>query len=315
ASSLAHHCLTFDFIGTSTDESADDLCTVQIPSSWRSAFLDFSTLQLFFDLYGSLPYSIPLGHLLSRSNRLCASLPLQQHGAIQVPGPTRERCAGHFAKPLWTHDPNNYHEFCRLLARLKSNYQLGELVLVSYYPEAIRLMAKFTVDSLRLWQFATNSIHYLLSLWQRMVASVPYVKSSEPHLIETYTPEVAQAYITSRLESVEVVVRDNLEDPLEDTGMLSQQLEQLSVIGRCEYTKTCTLLVQLFNSAASSYQEMISNMNTPKIDITIQERAHTIAVMNTTPWMGNSSAGASTHESHGFAPRQPGKTMKHLNHI
>lgn len=73
-------------------------------------------------------------------------------------------------------DPNNYHEFCRLLARLKSNYQLGELVMVDNYPEAIRLMAKFTVESLQMWQFAPNSIHYLLSLWQRMVASVPYVK-------------------------------------------------------------------------------------------------------------------------------------------
>ena len=65
-----------------------------------------------------------------------------------------------------------------LLARLKSNYQLGELVMVDNYPESIQLMAKFTVESLQMWQFAPNSIHYLLSLWQRMVASVPYVKAS-----------------------------------------------------------------------------------------------------------------------------------------
>ena len=58
-----------------------------------------------------------------------------------------------------------------------------------------------------MWQFAPNSVHYLLSLWQRMVASVPYVKASEPHMLETYTPEVTKAYITSRLESVQVVVR------------------------------------------------------------------------------------------------------------
>ncbi len=58
-----------------------------------------------------------------------------------------------------------------------------------------------------MWQFAPNSIHYLLSLWQRMVASVPYVKATEPHLLETYTPEVTQAYIRSRLESVAVVIR------------------------------------------------------------------------------------------------------------
>jgi len=33
---LGYNCLNYDFIGTSTDESSDDLCTVQIPTSWRS---------------------------------------------------------------------------------------------------------------------------------------------------------------------------------------------------------------------------------------------------------------------------------------
>ena len=155
-------------------------------------------------------------------------------------------------------EPNNYHEFCRLLARLKSNYQLGELVMVDSYQESIQLMAKFTVESLQMWQFAPNSIHYLLSLWQRMVASVPYVKATEPHLLETYTPEVTHAYITSRLDSVAVVVRDGLEDPLEDLGMVGQQLDQLSVIGRCEYSKTCQLLVQLFDTYAREFQEICS---------------------------------------------------------
>lgn len=55
---LAHNCLTFDFIGTSTDETADDLCTVQIPTGWRSAFLDGATMELFFSLYSSLPPSL-----------------------------------------------------------------------------------------------------------------------------------------------------------------------------------------------------------------------------------------------------------------
>lgn len=58
-----------------------------------------------------------------------------------------------------------------------------------------------------MWQFPANSMHYLLSLWQRMVAPVPYVKASEPHLLETYTPEVNKAYIMSRLDLVAVVRR------------------------------------------------------------------------------------------------------------
>ncbi|KAI8033655.1 hypothetical protein M5D96_013609, partial [Drosophila gunungcola] len=158
---LTKNCLSFDFIGSSTDESADDMNNVQ-----------------------------GLGN------------------------------------------PDNYHEFCRLLARLKSNYQLGELIAVPCYPEAIELIAKFTVQSLHLWLFAPNSVHYLLTLWQRMVASVPYVKSPDPHFLGTYTPEVIKAYIDSRLDAVPLIVRDNLEDPLDDLCMVQQQLEQLSVIER-----------------------------------------------------------------------------------
>ena len=55
---LAHNCLTYDFIGTSTDESSDDLTTVQMPTQWRPALLDPATLQLFFDLYDALPSTL-----------------------------------------------------------------------------------------------------------------------------------------------------------------------------------------------------------------------------------------------------------------
>ncbi len=272
---LAHNCLTFDFIGTSTDESSDDLCTVQIPTSWRPAFLEFSTLTLFFDLYAALPATLSalaLSCLVQIASVRRSLFNNAERGKFlnQLVSGVREILQSPSGGCL--NEPNNYHEFCRLLARLKSNYQLGELVMVDNYAESIRLMAKFTVESLRMWQFAPNSIHYLLSLWQRMVASVPYVKATEPHLLETYTPEVTQAYVTSRLESVAVVLRDGLEDPLDDHGMVSQQLEQLSVIGRCEYGKTCQLLVQLFDSAAQSYQEMVSSaMGTAKLDLAVQE--------------------------------------------
>lgn len=167
-------------------------------------------------------------------------------------------------------DRDNYHEFCRLLARLKSNYQLGELVVVENYPEAIELIAKFTVQSLQMWQFAPNSVHYLLSLWQRMVASVPYVKSVQPHFLNTYSPEVTKAYITSKLESVPVIVREGLDDPFDDFGMIQQQLEQFSTIERMEYEKTCTLIVQLFDQTATHYQEQLA-ISSNSIDIQIHE--------------------------------------------
>ncbi|KAG8202063.1 hypothetical protein JTE90_010427 [Oedothorax gibbosus] len=269
---LAYNCISFDFIGTSPDESSDDLFTVQIPTSWRPAFLDFNSLQLFFDLY----------HCLTPEVSVTALLCIVQIASVRrtlFDNEERPKYLSQLVNGIKSilensqklSDAGNYHEFCRLLARLKTNYQLGELVRVEGYPETIRLIAKFTVTSLQMWQFAPNSIHYLLSLWQRMVASVPYVKASEPHLLETYTPEVTRAFITSRLESVPVILRDGLEDPLDDLGMVQQQLDQLSIIGRCEYDKTCALLVQLFDQSAQRYQEIINNVSSSQMDIAIQE--------------------------------------------
>lgn len=51
----AFECLHFDFIGTSTDDTADDVGSVHIPNSWLSMFNVPTTLELFFGLYASLP--------------------------------------------------------------------------------------------------------------------------------------------------------------------------------------------------------------------------------------------------------------------
>ncbi|XP_041532281.1 ran-binding protein 17 isoform X3 [Microtus oregoni] len=269
---LVLNCLSFDFIGSSADESADDLCTVQIPTTWRTIILEPETLDLFFNLYHSLP------PLLSQLALSC----LVQFASTRrslFSSPERARYLGNLIRgvkgilenPQGLSDPGNYHEFCRFLARLKTNYQLGELVLVKEYAEVIGLIANFTITSLQHWEFAPNSVHYLLTLWQRMVASVPFVKSTEPHLLDTYAPEITKAFITSRLESVAIVVRDNLDDPLDDTATVFQQLEQLCTVSRCEYEKTCTLLVQLFDQNAQNYQKLLHSASGLAVDMAIQE--------------------------------------------
>lgn len=58
---------------------------------------------------------------------------------------------------------------------------------------------------------------------------LPIPKATEPHLLETYTPEVVRAYVSSRLESVSVVLREGLDDPLDDVTVIQQQLDQVCV--------------------------------------------------------------------------------------
>lgn len=90
-------------------------------------------------------------------------------------------------------------------------------------------------------------------------------------MLETYTPEVTRAYISSRIDSVAVCSREGTDDPLDDAAMVTQQLEQLSVIGRCEYQKTCALVVQLFDQAAQNYQELLQRRSPAPVDLAIQE--------------------------------------------
>ncbi|XP_064422812.1 ran-binding protein 17 [Latimeria chalumnae] len=269
---LVLNCLNFDFIGCLVDESTDDLCTVQVPTSWKSMFLDPLTLDLFFDLYYLIPPPLsPLAlscvvQFASVRRSLFSSSERAKYLSNLIKGSKRI-----LDNPQGLSDPSNYHEFCRLLARLKTNFQLGELVMADGYPEVIRLIANFTVASLQHWEFSPNSVHYLLTLWQKMVTSVPFVKSTEPHLLDTYAPEVTKAYITSRLDSVHTIIRDGLEDPLDDTATVFQQLEQLCTVSRCEYEKTCALLVQLFDQTAQTYQELLRSPSGRTMEISVQE--------------------------------------------
>uniref|UniRef100_A0A0X3P2S5 Exportin-7 n=1 Tax=Schistocephalus solidus TaxID=70667 RepID=A0A0X3P2S5_SCHSO len=316
---LALSCLSYDFLGTSVgstpaacddfiSSTGDDLMTVQLPTAWRPVFLECSTVQLFFRLFAGLPSQLrPLTisclvqmasirrSLFSNTERQSFLTSLMT-GALSV---LREH-----AELL--REPLTYHEFCRFLSRIKCNFQLSELMQVEGYADFLRLVAEFTVHSLRN-SSNVNSLHYLLVLWQRLVASIPYVRSADPYQVDTYAPQVACAFIQSRLDEVptyaeQTFTNDNnepgqqaklkarlkaarapqaavgklpsqqqqhflerdLDDgddddscPLDDTLTLAQQLDQFAVIGRCDYTKTCQLIVQLFDLSASNLQSAL----------------------------------------------------------
>lgn len=65
--------------------------------------------------------------------------------------------------------------------------------------------------------------------------------------------------------------RDGLDDPLDDTATVFQQLEQLCTVSRCEYEKTCNLLVQLFDQNAQNYQKLLQSSCRNPLAISIQQ--------------------------------------------
>ncbi|GAX79235.1 hypothetical protein CEUSTIGMA_g6675.t1 [Chlamydomonas eustigma] len=245
---LASQCLSYDFVGTCLDDSSEEICTIQVPSSWRPVLEEASTLQLFLDYYKST--SPPLSNValecLVRMASVRRSLFTSESERLmflnRLVNGTRDILRS--KQGLAEHD--NYHELCRLLGRLKTNYQLAELVAVENYVDWIQQVADLTINSLNSWQWASSSVYYLLGLWSRLVSSVPYLKGDSPSLLDANVPQITQAYITSRLESVTLVMQNSsLDDMLDNEEQLTEQMDALPYLVRFQYEKTAAFILRL----------------------------------------------------------------------
>ncbi|PTQ44854.1 hypothetical protein MARPO_0017s0001 [Marchantia polymorpha] len=226
---LALKCLSFDFVGTSLDESSEDIGTIQIPSSWRAIVEDVKTVQIFFDYYAITKPPISseslecLVRLASVRRSLFSGETERSKYLISFMRGTRDILQ--YQQGLGQHE--NYHEYCRLLGRLKTNYQLSELVNVEIYGDWIRLVAEFTMKSLESWQWASGSVYYLLGLWSRLVSSVAYLKSDCPSLLDDYVPQITESYIKSRFDSVQNAGRFSTSKTSSDLTCVEGQLTWL----------------------------------------------------------------------------------------
>ncbi|PIC27066.1 hypothetical protein B9Z55_019436 [Caenorhabditis nigoni] len=253
-------CLLFDYIGSLTDETSEDNCNVQIPTAWRASFTDGKIVQLMFKLLTKLPQESSekvmtiIAQLASIRRTLFNGTERQAYVQKLVEG-----VVSVIMNPEKLSDQAAFHEFCRLIARLKTNYQLCELIAVPCYSHMLRLLAEFTVQSLRMMEFSANSTYFLMTFWQRMVTSVPYVRNNDEHLLNVYCPEIMTAFIESRLQHVENVIREGAENPLDDQGSTLQIMEHLAIICRCEYEKTCKLLTQHFDQNANIWMNGSEN--------------------------------------------------------
>ncbi|XP_058078819.1 uncharacterized protein LOC131227118 isoform X2 [Magnolia sinica] len=258
ALSLSLKCLSFDFVGTSLDESSDEFGTVQIPSSWKSVLEDPSTLQIFFDYYAIT------NPPLSKEALECLVRLASVRRSLFTSDTERSKFLAHLmtgtkeilqtGQGLADHD--NYHEYCRLLGRFKVNYQLSELVNVEGYSDWIRLVAEFTSKSLQSWQWASSSVYYLLGLWSRLVTSVPYLKGDTPSLLDEFVPKITEGFITSRLDSVQAGFPDDLsENPLDNVELLQDQLECFPYLCKFQYESSSLYVIKIMEPILQTYTE------------------------------------------------------------
>ncbi|KAE8038477.1 hypothetical protein FH972_010982 [Carpinus fangiana] len=274
ALSLSLKCLSFDFVGTSIDESSEEFGTVQIPSSWRPVLEDPASLQIFFDYYAITKAP------LSKEALECLVRLASVRRSLFTNDAARSKFLAHLmtgtkeilqtGQGLADHD--NYHEYCRLLGRFRVNYQLSELVTVEGYSDWIRLVAEFTLKSLQSWQWASSSVYYLLGLWSRLVTSVPYLKGDAPSLLDEFVPKITEGFITSRFNSVQAGLPDDLsENPLDNVELLQDQLDCFPYLCRFQYESSSMYIINIMEPILQAYTERARLQTTDNSDISVIE--------------------------------------------
>ncbi|KAB2595440.1 exportin-7-like [Pyrus ussuriensis x Pyrus communis] len=274
ALSLSLKCLSFDFVGTSLDESSEEFGTVQIPSGWKSTLEDPATLQVFFDYYANTKPP------LSKEALECLVRLASVRRSLFTSDPTRSKFLSHLitgtkeilqtGQGLADHD--NYHEYCRLLGRFRVNYQLSELVTVEGYSDWIRLVAEFTLKSLHSWKWASSSVYYLLGLWSRLVTSVPYLKGDAPSMLDEFVPKITEGFITSRFNSVQDGSLDDLsENPLDNVELLQDQLDCFTYLCRFQYESSSLYIISIVEPLLQVYTERARVQTSDTSDLSIIE--------------------------------------------
>ena len=285
---LTVRCLNFDFIGTQPDESSEDVGTIQVPSSWASVLQDQATLDLLFEYYTKTepPQSNKAMEAIILMCSVRRSLfPSDKERSVFL-GRVITGIRELLKNQTGFQHSDNYHQFCRLLGRLKANYQLSELVKIDGYIDWLELARSFTVTSMENWQYSTNSIHYLLALWSRLVAAVPYVRpdsgaSGHTQALEKQVLLVLESYIDSMLGSVETVLLSDgsLDNPLDDVGSLMEQLDRLPTLCRYQYNPIANKILGKFDTLLNQYKDVLSRVGNVSTEGSPGDIARTIILL------------------------------------
>ena len=150
-------CLGFDFIGTLPDESSDDVGSIQAMTTWRIVLEGPEYLDVLWECWKKFSgaTSVLAMESLSQAASIRRSLFSSDearntyiHRIMQETALTIKSQAGQ-AK---LQDVGNFHEFCRMLSKFRSTFQLSEICEYKEFEQWISLIGEFSSRGLHSWK-------------------------------------------------------------------------------------------------------------------------------------------------------------------
>ena len=256
---LTVSCLSFDFMGTIPDETAETQSTVMIPYNWTNV-KDLSDSSLFFEVYLSsvssrnqasavlclqclVLFASFRRSLYSKDEERSAVIASYMRGTSQIlsnyAGLDNEEC---------------YHEFCRLLGRINDGNQLTDISSNPQFSMWIDQVFRFTSTALNRINHLPNSMHYLLRFWTALVAPTQTLGSRAPPQVTEYLEKIFVSFLEFRIKqsnSQNTNDDDHEVDPLEDETLLQEQLEDVVVFSKLYLTPAHATLLRAVESASN----------------------------------------------------------------
>ncbi|KAI9189944.1 hypothetical protein H9P43_001377 [Blastocladiella emersonii ATCC 22665] len=284
AVTLLRACLSFDFIGTSPDESSDDVGSLQVPSSWRS-ILDENFVNLLFRCYidaaakatdaanamtdGSSAMSMGMSPPSSASATVATASAIMECISFVVSvrrslyndkerlvwaGAIMHNLVAVMSQNIGLDQAENYHEVCKTLARFKTTYHHTELSSRDEFPAWLEAVTQFSTQGLVSWNWSPNSDHYLLTFWAKSATAA--IPNNEK--LDQYSLHVAQNYIASRVDAFEAIIAKDLENFFDEEEPMIVNIETLATFARRVYDDLAKFVLSTLNTVLMSYQSTYS---------------------------------------------------------
>ncbi|KAF9986603.1 Exportin 7 [Mortierella antarctica] len=264
---LMRTCLNFDFIGTLPDESSDDVGSLQAPTTWRVVFEEPGYLDVLWACWKkfSSPASVLVMECLSQAASIRRSLFSSDesrntyiHHIMQETLLTLKTREGQSK----LQDVGNFHEFCRMLSKFRSTFQLAEVCEFKEFEQWISMIGDFTASGFHSWKWSPNSVPYLLTFWSKMVSSLSSAKQATQEYIQSTTVDLSRAYLKSRLECAQAAIDGEVDDPLESEEAVVTTLEMYATLARSKYIESGRYVATEFKDLVKRHRELIQTAST-----------------------------------------------------
>jgi exportin-7 len=311
---LAVRCLSYDFIGHAslahaarTDDD-NDLATLAVPLSWKSDLSNPALTDMLFAIVGK--FSAPQAGRALELLLLLSSVPRSLYETPASYADTSGRVFNGvrdlFASRRGLEERETHHAFCRLLGALRDIDAIGRQRKGDEYKKWLTLAANFTCDALRDVETPSNSMHYLLQFWSRLVAAsrttgsgligsgqellAQLVRMQQEEVedvhggaakrseVHEFVPRVVDSFIAGRLDSVEAAIEGRIEDPLDDVEMLQTQLEVLPRISALQYADIGGKLVKTIDMLQPMYEHALATGNAGQVQVVEAKMAWLVRV-------------------------------------